>query len=178
MAKGVYERKPRPCPTREKLLQYIILFREDHGYSPSIREMATAVGVRSTCTISQHLVFLEESGLITSDTMGSRTMIRITKEGQETLRFFENELNPEIRRQCAEFLRRNGMEIRDEAKTSAKYYKKVTGDYEVDLTVNERDTTLCALRLDVPDESIAKTVTQNWLEKNEDIYQYLVKELF
>ena len=65
MAKGVYERKPRPCPTREKLLQYIILFREDHGYSPSIREMATAVGVRSTCTISQHLVFLEENGLIT-----------------------------------------------------------------------------------------------------------------
>ena len=65
MAKGIYERKPRPCPTREKLLQYIILFREDHGYSPSIREMATAVGVRSTCTISQHLVFLEENGLIT-----------------------------------------------------------------------------------------------------------------
>ena len=129
-------------------------------------------------SVQQAISQMEESGLITSDTMGSRTMIRITKEGQETLRFFENELNPEIRRQCAEFLRRNGMEIRDEAKTSAKYYKKVTGDYEVDLTVNERDTTLCALRLDVPDESIAKTVTQNWLEENEDIYQYLVKELF
>ena len=129
-------------------------------------------------SVQQAISQMEESGLITSETMGSRTMIRITKEGQETLRFFENELNPEIRRQCAEFLRRNGMEIRDEAKTSAKYYKKVTGDYEVDLTVNERDTTLCALRLDVPDESIAKTVTQNWLEKNEDLYQYLVKELF
>ena len=129
-------------------------------------------------SVQQAISQMEESGLITSETMGSRTMIRITKEGQETLRFFENELNPEIRRQCAELLRRNGMEIRDEAKTSAKYYKKVTGDYEVDLTVNERDTTLCALRLDVPDESIAKTVTQNWLEKNEDIYQYLVKELF
>ena len=129
-------------------------------------------------SVQQAISQMEESGLITSETMGSRTMIRITKEGQETLRFFENELNPEIRRQCAEFLRRNGMEIRDEAKTSAKYYRKVTGDYEVDLTVNERDTTLCALRLDVPDESIAKTVTQNWLEKNEDIYQYLVKELF
>lgn len=65
MAKGVYERKPRPCPTREKLLQYLILFRKDHGYSPSIREMATAVGVRSTCTISHHLAFLEKNGLIT-----------------------------------------------------------------------------------------------------------------
>ena len=135
-------------------------------------------GTNNYLSVQQAISQMEESGLITSETMGSRTMIRITKEGQETLRFFENELNPEIRRQCAEFLRRNGMEIRDEAKTSAKYYKKVTGDYEVDLTVNERDTTLCALRLDVPDESIAKTVTQNWLEKNEDIYQYLVKELF
>ena len=65
MAKGVYERKSRPCPTRDKLLQFIILFREDHGYSPSFREMASAVGVRSTCTISQHLAFLEEHGLIT-----------------------------------------------------------------------------------------------------------------
>ena len=64
MAKGVYERKPRPCPTRERLLQYLILYRENHGYSPSIREMAAAVGVRSTCTISQHLTCLEDEGLI------------------------------------------------------------------------------------------------------------------
>ena len=65
MAKGVYERKPHPCSTRERLLRYLILYREDHGYSPSIREMAAAVGVRSTCTISQHLACLEDEGLIT-----------------------------------------------------------------------------------------------------------------
>lgn len=65
MAKGVYERKTRPCPTRDKLLQFLILYQEDHGYGPSIREMAAAVGVRSTCTVSQHLTFLEENGLIT-----------------------------------------------------------------------------------------------------------------
>lgn len=64
MAKGLYERKPRPCPTREKLLQYIICYRKEHGYSPSIREMAAAIGVRSTCTVFQHLAFLEERGFI------------------------------------------------------------------------------------------------------------------
>ena len=64
MAKCVYERKPRPCLTRDKLLQFLILYKEGHGYSPSIREMAAAIGVRSTCTVSQHLTFLEENGLI------------------------------------------------------------------------------------------------------------------
>ena len=49
---------------------------------------------------------LLESGLITSETMGNRTMLRITGEGQETLRFFEHDLNADIRKECTDFLRK------------------------------------------------------------------------
>ena len=52
---------------------------------------------------------LLESGLITSETMGSRTMLRITGEGQETLRFFEHDLNADIRKECTDFLRKNAV---------------------------------------------------------------------
>ena len=65
MAKGVYERKPRPCRIRDILLRLLILYREDHGYSPFVRETAAAVGVRSTCIVLQKLTRLEEKGLIT-----------------------------------------------------------------------------------------------------------------
>ena len=65
MENGVYESKLRPCRTRDRLLQFLILYRECHGYSPSIREMAAAVGVRSTCTVSHHLSLLEENRIIT-----------------------------------------------------------------------------------------------------------------
>ena len=64
MPKGVYERKPRPCPTRDRLLRYLIRFREDNGYGPTVREMAAAIGVRSTCTVFHHLACLEDDGLI------------------------------------------------------------------------------------------------------------------
>ncbi len=120
---------------------------------------------------------LLESGLITSETMGNRTMLRITGEGQETLRFFEHDLNADIRKECTDFLRKNGMTIRDEADVGARYYRMAAGDVEVDLSARERGRQLVNIRLSVPDEQIAKTVVQHWLEKNQEVYQQLVGQL-
>ena len=51
------------------------------------------------------------------------------------------------------------------------------GDVEVDLSARERGRQLVNIRLSVPDEQIAKTVVQHWLEKNQDVYQQLVAQL-
>lgn len=129
-------------------------------------------------SVQQAMSELEEAELITAETMGNRTMLRITGEGRETLRFFEHDLNAELRRQCTDFLRKNGMTIRDEAAVDAQYYRKSTGDFEAELSVRERGRQLVSVKLSVPDEQIAQSVTQHWLEKNPEIYRYLVKELF
>ncbi|WP_130837584.1 DUF4364 family protein [Lachnoclostridium sp. Marseille-P6806] len=128
-------------------------------------------------SVQQALFELEQSGLVTSDTMGSRTMIRITREGEEALTFFVSDLNPDIRRECTEFLRANGMQLRSDAETTARYYRRITGDYEVHLAVKEKQTPLVDLRLNVPTEDMAKHMQQGWLTKNQQIYQYLMETL-
>lgn len=55
----------KPCPTRDKILQFIILYREEWGFGPSIREIAEAVGVSAPSTVAQHLTWLEDHGQIT-----------------------------------------------------------------------------------------------------------------
>ncbi|MFC5288723.1 transcriptional repressor LexA [Actinokineospora guangxiensis] len=44
----------------------------EHGYSPSTREIADAVGLRSTSTVSRHLALLEDHGFIRRGTAVSR----------------------------------------------------------------------------------------------------------
>ena len=69
------------------------------------------------------------------------------------------------------------MTIRDEADVGARYYRMAAGDVEVDLSARERGRQLVNIRLSVPDEQIAKTVVQHWLEKNQEVYQQLVGQL-
>ena len=49
---------------REKVLAFLIEFVRQHGYSPSIREIGQAVGLKSPSTVYNHLRRLEEEGRI------------------------------------------------------------------------------------------------------------------
>lgn len=121
---------------------------------------------------------LEDSGLVTTETMGNRTMIRITKEGEETLHFFQNEINPDIRRQCDTYMKQNGLAFRDEAQTTARYYRKITGDYEVELGVRDKDAELFKVTMTVPDAQMAESAVRNFSVKKDGIYRMLTDTLF
>ncbi len=51
----------------EKILQFIIGYIQKHGYSPSFREIAKGVGVKSTNTVSNHLMEMFADGIIETD---------------------------------------------------------------------------------------------------------------
>ena len=51
-------------PKQQQLYDYILDFAQDHGYPPSVREIAGAVGLRSPSTVHFHLRSLREAGLI------------------------------------------------------------------------------------------------------------------
>ena len=128
-------------------------------------------------SVQQSISELDESDLISMETMGSRTMLRITKSGEDTLNFFVNELNPDIRNDCEDYLKTNGMELRAEGETTARYYKKTTGEYEVDMEVNENRSPIIGLKMSVPTEDMAKRMADRWLMKNEEVYRLLMGEL-
>lgn len=48
--------------TRNAILNYIRSFINEHGYGPSVREIAAAVGLSSTATVHYHLRALAETG--------------------------------------------------------------------------------------------------------------------
>ena len=51
-------------PKQQQIYDYILAFSEEHGYPPSVREIAQAVELRSPSTVHFHLKGLREAGLI------------------------------------------------------------------------------------------------------------------
>ena len=52
---------------QERILAFIRNQIQTRGYPPSVREIANAVGLKSTSTVHGHLQRLEKKGLIHSD---------------------------------------------------------------------------------------------------------------
>ena len=51
-------------PKQQQIYDFILAFSEEHGYPPSVREIAQAVDLRSPSTVHFHLKGLREAGLI------------------------------------------------------------------------------------------------------------------
>lgn len=60
--------------TQDRILSYIESEIKTRGYAPSVREIAEAVGLKSTSTVHGHLTRLEKKGLIHRDVMKPRAM--------------------------------------------------------------------------------------------------------
>ena len=50
----------------ELIVNYVNQFVQENGYSPSVREIGEAVGLRSTASVSYHLQALQEKGILQS----------------------------------------------------------------------------------------------------------------
>lgn len=48
----------------ELIVNYVNQFVQENGYSPSVREIGEAVGLRSTASVSYHLQALQEKGIL------------------------------------------------------------------------------------------------------------------
>ena len=50
--------------TKQKVLQYLKDYISQHGYAPTLTEIAKHMGVNALSTVHEHLAFLEERGFI------------------------------------------------------------------------------------------------------------------
>ena len=55
---------PRTSNKAQMIVDYVNQFIQENGYSPSVREIGAAVGLRSTASVSYHLQALQEKGLL------------------------------------------------------------------------------------------------------------------
>lgn len=65
---------------QEAILEYIKEKIKTTGYPPSVREIAEAVGLKSSSTVHAHLVQLEEKGYLKRDASKTRAIIPVDYE--------------------------------------------------------------------------------------------------
>ena len=129
-------------------------------------------------TLQQVISDLQDTELIKTDTLNNRTYFTITDEGRNTLSYFGNRIGEAIIQDIDSFLAQKNLELKNEASITATYYKSTSGEFEADLVAKEKDTILAEIKLSVPTEDMAVTICDNWQDKNQSIYKYLMQELF
>lgn len=60
--------------SQARILEYIQQFTKEKGYPPSVREICTATGLKSTSTVHGHLLRLQKKGLLNRDSMKPRAI--------------------------------------------------------------------------------------------------------
>lgn len=129
-------------------------------------------------TLQQVIRELTDTGLVDARTVRNRTQLLLTKDGKQTLDFFSQQISTSIRQEIDEYLKENEMELRNEVSILADYYKSTSGEYEAHLKAKEGNVTLVDLIISVPVEETAAAICDNWQDKNQEIYQYLIEQLF
>lgn len=129
-------------------------------------------------TLQQVFSELADTGLIETRSANNRTHLTITSEGTETLHFFENRISLAIKSEIHAFFQEKEYILREEVSVVSDYYKSTTGEYEAHLIAKERGINLIDLTLSVPSKELAESICNNWMTKNQAIYQYLIEQLF
>lgn len=69
---------PRTSNKPQLIMDYVNRFIQENGYSPSVREIGAAVGLRSTASVSYHLQALQDKGLIQAPSAKGRKRALVT----------------------------------------------------------------------------------------------------
>lgn len=129
-------------------------------------------------TLQQVFGELTDAGMVSSQSIRNRTHLSITEEGRETLDFFRNRISTAIKEEIDSYFREQELTLRNEVSVLGNYYKSTSGEYEACLVVKERNVDLMTLTLSVPTEDLATAICDSWQKKNQEIYQYLMRQLF
>lgn len=128
-------------------------------------------------TLQEVFSELATSDLLTEKVVANRTYLEITKEGEQTLEFFGNRINPSIREEIDEYLKENRVKLKNEAAIMGDYRKVGENEYKVILSANENGQKLMEIEIMVPTEEMAQNMVGNWHDKNREIYGYIFSKL-
>lgn len=151
------------------------------GFSLTQTQINTFIldkGYTNYITLQQAIAELTDNELIVREQTANRTIIHLTKEGRETIHYFENRISDAIKRDIVQFFKENKMELRDEVSIQSNYYKSTSGEYDVVLSARDKNVELISLKLSVPTEDMAEDVSANWQKQNQEIYKKITKMLF
>ncbi len=165
--------------TLYKLIVLYMLDRVDFPLTKSqIGDFILEKEYTNFLTLQQVIGELTDAGLITAQSIRNRTHLSITREGRETLNFFGNQINEGIKTDVNLFFKENEITLRNEVSILSDFYKSTSGEYEAHLIAKDKNINLIDITISVPTKETAGAICDNWQRKNQEIYQYLISQLF
>ncbi len=165
--------------TLYKLIVLYMLDRVDFPLTKSqIGDFILEKQYTNFLTLQQVIGELTDAGLITAQSIRNRTHLSITREGRETLSFFGNQINEGIKTDVNLFFKENEITLRNEVSILSDFYKSTSGEYEAHLIAKDKNINLIDITISVPTKETAGAICDNWQRKNQEIYQYLISQLF
>lgn len=128
--------------------------------------------------LQQAIGELIDADMIKAESIRNRTHLIILDEGRETLSYFRHRIGESMRLEIETFFNQHEVEMRNEVSIISDYDKATNGEYAARLMVKDQDLPLVDITLTVPSEEIAAAICDNWQQKNQEVYQFLVKALF
>ena len=164
-----------------KLYKLIILYMLDKVDFPltnsQISEFILNEGYTNYFTVQQTISELVDSGFIHEESTHNRTFYHLDEEGAQTLKFFKNDISTAIQNDIDNFVAHKKYELRNEVSVKSDYYPNSNGDFSVRCQVLEQGSSLIDLTITAPTEAEAKTMSNNWAKKNQEIYAAIMAKL-
>lgn len=95
---------------QKRLMDFLQDFQNNHDYSPSYREIAAGLGLRSVASVAEHIDHLVQQGFLKRSTGASRSLEIVDLSFPETTALFKqrlefaSEADHEVLLQAAEIL--------------------------------------------------------------------------
>ena len=96
---------------------------------------------------------------------------------KETLSYFENRISTPIKKEIKQYFAEHEVEMRDEVSVQSDYYKTTNGEFAAHMMIKDQKETLIELTLSVPTEEAAVGICDNWQKRNQEIYEFVSKQL-
>lgn len=167
---------------RLTLYKLIILFMLDRVDFPlttsQLSQFILDKGYTDYFTVQQAINELEEDGFIHSELIRNTTQFHLNPDGKEALDLFDNQLSPAIKEDINAYFAAEKVSLRNETDIVAKCYPAKRDEYTVQCTILERNETLLEIKLNVPSLEQANLICDSWQKKSNEVYEYLIKELW
>lgn len=134
-------------------------------------------GYTNYFNIQQAIKELDSSELVKGETIRNSSYFLITDAGRETLEFFNKEIGDTIKAEIMDYLKENKYKLREEVSTLSEFYEAKKGEFIAHCYVRERGSNIVEVSLNVTSEEEATAICNNWKDKSQEIYAYLMQEL-
>jgi len=164
--------------TLYKLIVLYMLDKVDFPMTNSqISEFILEQGYTTYFKLQEALSDMVDSDFIKVEVTHNRTLYHLTPEGARAISYLGNKISPAIKIDINTFLKEKKYDLKEEVGIRSDYRITENDEYVVRCLIVENGENIMDLRLIVPTEKEAQSITNNWIANYQQAYASLISKL-